>query len=134
MLPENSNDRQAPTGDPAQGAVNQPGLSNSLKPKRRAIKDAKQAENIITTLETASRDRNIKNARIMAKYNSEKPYTTEALTAEGLSWKSNFTTKPLPMLIDKVAPRFVKAVEGVKYYTNSALPDEVEGSVVKTEA
>lgn len=134
MLPENSKDQSTPKGDPYDGAVSQPGLTSSLKPKRRAIKDAKQAQNIITTLETASRDRNIKNARIMAKYNSEKPYTTEALTAEGLSWKSNFTTKPLPMLIDKVAPRFVKAVEGVKYYTNAALPDEVDGSEVKTEA
>lgn len=134
MLPDNSNDQNRPQGDVYDGAVSQPGLSPSLKPKRRAIKDAKQAQNIITTLETASRDRNIKNARIMAKYNSEKPYTHEALTAEGLSWKSNFTTKPLPMLIDKVAPRFVKAVEGVKYYTNAALPDEVEGSEVKTEA
>lgn len=133
-LPENSKDQSVPKGDPYDGAVSQPGLSASLKPKRRAIKDAKQAENIITNLETASHDRNIKNARIMAKYNSEKPYTTEALTAEGLAWKSNFTTKPLPMLIDKVAPRFVKAVEGVKYYTNSALSDEVDGSVVKTEA
>lgn len=134
QLPENANEKNRPSGDPYDGAVSQPGLSTSLKPKRRAIKDAKQAENIITSLEAASRDRNIKNARIMAKYNSEKPYTTEALTAEGLAWKSNFTTKPLPMLIDKVAPRFVKAVEGVKYYTNSALSDEVEGSAVKTES
>lgn len=134
QLPDKSNENNRPQGDVYDGAVSQPGLSRSLKPKRRAIRDAQQAQNIVTTHETASRDRNIKNARIMAKYNSEKPYGEGALTAEGLGWKSNFTTKPLPMLIDKVAPRFVKAVDGVKYYTNSALPDEVDGSEVKTEA
>jgi hypothetical protein len=134
MLPDNANAENRPVGDTYDGAVNAPDLTIGLKPKRRAIKDAIQAMNIIKTMETASRERNIKNARIASKYNSEKPYTTEALLAEGLSWKSNFTTKPLPMLIDKVAPRFWKAVEGVKYFTNSALPDEVEGASTKTEA
>ncbi len=115
------------------GSINPPDLNENLKPQRRAIKDAKQARSIITTLENASRERNIKNARIMAKYNSEKPYRTESLEAEGLGWKSNFTTKPLPMLIDKVAPRFVKALNSVKYLTNSALPDNVPGNSKKTE-
>lgn len=116
------------------GAINPPNLSSGLKPRCRAIKDAKQARSIISTLETASRERNLKNSRIMAKYNSEKPYTTSELQAEGLSWKSNFTTKPLPMLIDKVAPRFVKTLNAAKYLTNSALPDGVPGNSVKTEA
>lgn len=116
------------------GAINPPNLSSNLKPRCRAIKDAKQARSIISTLETASRERNLKNSRIMAKYNSEKPYTTGELQAEGLGWKSNFTTKPLPMLIDKVAPRFVKTLNAAKYLTNSALPDGIPGNSVKTEA
>lgn len=116
------------------GSINQPNLSSGLKMRCRAIKDAKQARNIISTLEQASRERNTKNSRIMAKYNSEKPYSTSELQAEGLSWKSNFTTKPLPMLIDKVSPRFVKTLNAAKYLTNSALPDGVPGNSVKTEA
>lgn len=116
------------------GAVSQPDLSSSGKPKNRAIRDVKQAKNIVTSLESAGRERNTKNARILAKYNSERPYQSQALVAEGLSWKSNFTTKPLPMLIDKVAPRFVQAADGVKYLTNSSLPEEIEGSTEKTEA
>lgn len=115
------------------GAVSQPGLSKSLTPKNRAIRDVKQAQNIITTVEMASKERNVKNARIMSKYNSERPFSTTALEAEGLAWKSNFTTKPLPMLIDKVAPRFVQAIDSVKYLTNSSLPEETLGSGVKTE-
>ena len=116
------------------GAVSSPNLSTSLKPKNRSIRDAKQAKNIITSLEQANRERNKKNARIMAKYNSERPYTQQSLESEGLGWKSNFTTKPLPMLIDKVSPRFVQAVEGVKYLTNSAFPETVEGASDKTDA
>src|SRR5206468_4231625 len=38
------------------------------------------------------------------------------------------------MLIDKVAPRFVQALDTVKYLTNSALPDDIEGAARKTEA
>lgn len=122
-----------PKGDTV-GAISAPDIGPALKPRTRAIRDAKQARAIITTLETASRERNIKNARIMDKYNSEKPYAQSALEQDGLGWKSNFTTKPLPMLIDKVAPRFVKVLDNVKYLTNSSLPDDEPGNALKTEA
>jgi hypothetical protein len=121
------------TGD-TQGAVSPPDIGPNLKPRNRAIKDATQAKNIITSLEVNNRHRNIKNARIMAKYNSERPYTTDALKQDGLDWKSNFTTKPLPMLIDKVAPRFVQALQSMKYLTNAHFPDDIPGANKKTEA
>jgi hypothetical protein len=117
-----------------QGAVSPPALSKNLKPGNRAIKDANQAKNIVLVLLAASRERNIKNARIQAKVNSEKPHRTDSLENEGLGWKANFSTKVLAMLVEKVAPRFVQAVEGVKYITNSALPEDIEGAAVKTEA
>lgn len=127
MLEQNSTGNSAST-------VSVPELSRSLKPKRRAIRDAAQARRIITNLEQSSRERNLKNARIMAKYNAEKPYSQEELKAEGLGWKSNFTSKPLPMLIDKVAPRFSRAIESVKYLTNSSLPETFPNASEKTEA
>ena len=72
-------DNDSPYG----GAVSSPDLSvGTLKPKNRAIRDAKQAQNIITSLEFANKERNLKNARIMAKYNSERPYTQEQLKSE----------------------------------------------------
>ena len=116
------------------GTISTPDISKAGKPRRRAIRDAKQARAIVNSLEQASRERNIKNARIMAKYNSEKPFTQQALEQDGLGWKSNFTTKPLPMLVNKVAPRFVKAEASIKYLTNSALPDTTPGASAKTEA
>ncbi len=119
--------------DPS-GLTSSPELGNNLKPKNRAIKDAAQAKRIVTSLETNNRERNQKNSRIMAKYNSEKPFTSESLKADGLDWKSNFTTKPLPMLIDKVAPRFVQAVQGTRFLTNAALPSDTPGAAKKTEA
>lgn len=116
------------------GSVSSPQLSMSLKPKNRAIKDADQAKRIITSMEVNNRERNQKNSRIMAKYNSEKPFTSESLKQDGLDWKSNFTTKPLPMLIDKVAPRFVAAIQGTRFLTNASLPDDAPGAAMKTEA
>ena len=116
------------------GAIASPHLSNQVKRKNRSIVDEAQAKSIITTLEIANKERNIKNARIMARYNAERPYQQAALEAEALGWKSNFTSQPLPMLIDKIAPRFVEAIEGVKYLTNSALPDDEPGAAEKTEA
>lgn len=116
------------------GAISTPELSSSLKVRRRAISDSKQAFSIIRALEEAGSERNQKNARINAKYNAERPHRTNQLEADGLGWKSNFSTKPLAMLIDKVAPRFVKTVESTKYLTNSALQDDTPGAAQKTEA
>lgn len=134
-----------PTGIGATtGAIAPPDLTSSLRARSRSIRDAGQAQSIFRTLESASELRNKKNARIAAKYASEKPHTQAALEEEGLGWKSNFSTSPLVMLIDKVAPRFSQAVDGVKYLTNSSLPEEmlnkdgelekVEGADKKTEA
>ncbi len=122
-------------GQDAFGAVSLPDIDlATLRPRNRAIKDVSQAKNIITALEVNNRHRNIKNARIQAKINSEKPYTHEELKQDGLDWKSNFTTKPLVALVEKISPRFVSAIQGMKYLTNSKLPDDLPGAGLKTEA
>lgn len=110
-----------------------PELDSSLKPTRRAVKDIKQAENVITATIEANRELLVINSRIAAKLNAEKPHTQSALEAEGLGWKSNFTTKPLPQAAEKATPRFTEAVNGLKYFTNSALPPEIPGASKKTE-
>lgn len=132
-MADNENNGNENNGE-VYGTINTPDLSANLKVQRRAIKDVKQARSIVRTLKEAARERNVKNARIVAKYNAERPYTQCELEAEGLGWKNNFTTKPLARLIDKVAPRFVKAIDTVKYLTNSALPENVPGNPEKTEA
>jgi hypothetical protein len=110
-----------------------PELSNSLKAKNRAIKDEKQLKSLIVRFEQENTERNTKNARIMAKYNSERPYRQSDLESEGLAWKSNFSSQPLATLIDRIAPRFARALNSARYLTSAKLPDMVPASALKTE-
>ncbi|NBW10609.1 MAG: hypothetical protein EBR82_21550 [Caulobacteraceae bacterium] len=113
--------------------TNTPDLGKDLKPKRRAITSVPQLGMIATTLEDAAKARNLKNGEIAKKYNGDRPYDDNELKAEGLSWKSNFTTRPLAVAIDKVPPRLTRAVHKARYLTSSSLPDTVEGGKMKTE-
>ena len=100
----------------------------------RAIKDAAQAYEIVKGMENENRERVKIGGRIMDRYNAERPHRQTDLDAQGLGWKSNFSTKPLVQIIDKLAPRFLAAVEGMKFLTSSAFPDQIPGAVEKTEA
>lgn len=120
------------TGDPG-GLIQSPEINREGEPTQRAIRDVGMAKDIIWTLIQANRDRQVVNSRIMAKYNAERPYDQSKLKAEGLGWRSNFTTKPLAQLIEKVAPRFEDAIDGMKYLTNSSLSPKWQNSVTKTE-
>jgi hypothetical protein len=113
--------------------INNPEITPSGKITRPAISDEQQAWSIISNLEQENKERNLKNARIMAKYNSERPYDPKVLKREGLDWKANFSTKPLASLIDRIVPRFTSAVKAVKYLTAAKLPDTIEGAAKKTD-
>jgi hypothetical protein len=90
------------------------------------------ARDVVKTVIMAGRNRSIVNSRILAKYNAERPYDAYKLEAEGLGWRSNFTTKPMPSMIEKVAPRFVTAVDGLKYFTDSSLSNKWQNATEKT--
>lgn len=126
-------DLPTPFPDADASGIQNPELSKSLVPERRSVPTAADAANIVKRLIEDNRERNLKNARIMAKYNAEAPYRAGELKAEGLDYQSNFSTKPLSMLIEKIAPRFTKALESCRYLTGSQLPDDVEGASAKTE-
>lgn len=113
--------------------IQSPEIDSSGEPTQRSIKDVGMARDIVKTVIMAGRNRSIVNSRILAKYNAERPYDAYKLEAEGLGWRSNFTTKPLPQMIEKVAPRFTQAVDGVKYLTNSTLPTKYANSTEKSE-
>lgn len=115
------------------GLIQSPALNASGEPTQRSIKDLFMAQEVVKTIIAANRERQIVNSRILAKYNAERPYSSARLQAEGLGWKQNFTTKPLPSMIEKVAPRFVRAIAAQKYLTNSSLSSKWENSVEKTE-
>lgn len=115
------------------GLTESPELSDAGKPTQRAVRDAGQAREIVNTLIESNRTRQTVNARITARYNAELPYSQAALKAEGTDWRSNFTTKPLPTLVEKVYSRFVEAVDGLRYFTDAKLSDKWEGVTEKTE-
>jgi hypothetical protein len=133
-----------PASTHAQGTgsidINPPNIPSTGKlpggePPQRAVANPEQCANIIRRLENDNRDRNLKNARIQSKYDSERPFgAQENLKAEGLGWKSNFSSQPMSVLVDKVAPRFQNSVAAAKYLTSSKLPDTIPGSSRKTEA
>jgi len=131
-----SNTPAAPptTTSPKGGIIQTPDINpRTGKPEQRSIRDAAMARDVCKTLVQACRNRNIVSARILAKYNAERPYDQVKLEAEGLGWRSNFTTKPLPSLIEKVYPRFVDAVNGLKYLTSASLSDKWQNSVEKSD-
>ena len=114
--------------------IQSPKIDSSGTPTQRSVRDVNMARDIIKTVVMAGRNRQIVNSRILAKYNAERPYDAAKLEAEGLGWRQNFTTKPLPTMIEKVGPRFVSAIDGLKYFTNSSLPNKFENATGKTDA
>lgn len=119
----------------AQGSViNSPKINvKSGKPTQRSITDAGMARDVVRQLMQAGRNRSIVNSRILAKYNAERPYDPQKLESEGLGWRTNFTSKPLPTMIEKVGPRFSAAIDALKYFTDSALPAHYPNATTKTE-
>lgn len=115
------------------GIIQSPDLNREGEPRQHSVRDVDQAREIVKSLIAANRTRQVINSRITAKYNAERPYDQKRLETEGLGWKQNFTTKPLPQIIEKVYPRFVQVVEALKYFTNSRLSDKWENATEKTE-
>jgi hypothetical protein len=124
------------TGYPANalgGIIQSPDLTPGGKPQQRSIRDIAMARDVIKTVVQAGRNRSIVGSRILAKYNAERPYEARRLESEGLGWRSNFTTKPLPSMVEQVAPRFVQAVDALKYFTNAELSDKWLNCTEKTD-
>lgn len=123
-----------PTGKGYPGTIVQsPDISREGEPQQRSIKDADMGRDVVKLIIAAGRNRSIVGSRILAKINAERPYDAYRLEAEGLGWKQNFTTKPLPNWVEKIAPRFTNAIDGLKYLTNSSLSNKWQNSVEKTE-
>lgn len=122
-----------PGNSPLGGLIQSPKIDSSNKPTQRSIKDIAQARDVVKTTVMAGRNRSIVNSRILAKVAAERPYDAYKLEAEGLGWRSNFTTKPLPSMIEKVAPIFLAAINGLKYLTDASLAPKWPNSVEKTE-
>lgn len=121
----------SPTG--TNTGPNSPDLGPDGKQHTPALTEISQAISLVKALMAENRDRSLRNARIQFKLNAERPFEQPRLDADGLGWKSNFTTKPLAMLVDKVVPRFTTAVKKMRYLTASQLPDRFPDAAEKTE-
>lgn len=108
-------------------------LSPTGQPLNRAVKDEAQASDLVKSLVLANAERNKRNARIQARLNAERPYDEAALRKEGLLWKSNFSTQPLSVLLDRASPRFPAALSQVKYLTAAKLRADIQDAEKKSE-
>lgn len=112
-------------------------LSSQVTPEAtiviRAFPQDSNLTDFVTALIQEASDRLKKAARIMSKLNQERPHNPDALRQAGLSWKSNFSTRPLSTLISKAMGRFPRALSEAKYLTAASLPAEIENSSAKTE-
>src|SRR5690349_9590023 len=89
-----------PSGEYPGEIIQSPKINDKGEPTQRSIKDVGMARDVVKLIIQAGRNRSIVGSRILAKYNAERPYDTYKLEAEGLGWKQNFTTKPLPSMIE----------------------------------
>ncbi len=122
-----------PTGDSLGGLIQNPDLNSEAEPRQHAVRDAGQGREIIRTIQAAGRNRSVVNARIALKLNAERPYNQCKLEEEGLGWRINVSTRVLTTLVDKVWPRFIQSVQGLKYFTNSSLSNKWANNTEKTE-
>lgn len=132
-MPLTTDQQNQPPKDFAGGLIESPQINKAGEPTKRSISSLQMAQDVVKTVIAAGRNRAIVNSRILAKFNAEKPYDSKKLEQDGLGWRQNFSTKPLASLIEKVFPRLVGAVEGLKYFTDSKLSDDYENATQKTE-
>jgi hypothetical protein len=132
-MPLSNEPTPKPSTETPTGLIESPEINSAGKPTRKSITTVQMAQEVIKTVIAAGRNRAIVNSRILAKHNAERPYDAKKLEQDGLGWRQNFSTKPLAALVEKVYPRFTEVIEGLKYFTDSKLPDKYENATQKTE-
>ena len=130
--PKLKSDKLLPKTGISSDSIESPELETITAKPGRALRTVAQAKAICLRMEESSRERNLKNARITAKYGAEQPFSSKKLKDDNQAWRSNFSTKPLPVLVDRVVPRFSQALDAPRYLTNAELPDG-PGNNEKTE-
>jgi hypothetical protein len=135
LMPRSSQSTYSPGNDRVTeiGAFNQPDISDSGKIKNRPVSSALQAFNIYQRFERHNLHRAVRNAQVARAYNGEHPFDQSKLNAAGQGWRSNWSTLPFVNTVDRVKPRFTKAVADQKYLTNSVLPDSFPDASDKTD-
>jgi hypothetical protein len=108
-------------------------LSQSGKPKEKAISSGEQAYAIASKLESDQINRNNFEALVDKKYNGDLPFSRQALRDSGEAWRHNFNTNFMSGVISKIIPAPVGLIDGSQYLTMSYLCDETPEAANKTE-
>lgn len=135
-----------PTPSPTETTPTRPGMSHggaapiievdkeTAQPTFRAFPfGTGMAWDFVCNIRRDNRPRNMLNARITQRMSLERPWEQARLKSAGLNWKSNFTTRPLPTLVQRAYARFPRCVEKARYLTSACLPSDIPGSRAKSE-
>jgi hypothetical protein len=126
-MSENDTDPGAQTGT----GVQTPDLDEkTLKVRRRAIKDEKQAWNVFQQLVQAQDKRNKLNAEIVSRYTGKQPKDPNELRQQGREWESNFPTLFLAGIVDRIVPTLINSIDSARYLTQATLPEEIDGQPI----
>ena len=115
------------------GSFNAPDITDAGRIRNRPISNALQAFAIYQRFERENLHRAIRNAQIARQFNGEHPYDQSKLNAAGQGWRSNWSTMPFVNTVDRVKPRFTKAISDQKSLTNSVLPQTFPDSSEKSD-
>jgi hypothetical protein len=100
---------------------------------RRACKDTAQAYSIYQRLEQENRNRNMKAANIMQKFNDEPPYDQAKLKRNNQDWRHNVSTGFLGSQVSRMIPSFKDIIDQARYLTSSRFEDNYPDGNQKTE-
>src|SRR6478609_9747321 len=110
-MPVSSQATYSPANGVAEiGSFNSPDIDDAGKIKNRPISNALQAFNIFQRFERHNLHRATRNGQIAKAYNGEHPFDQSKLNSAGQGWRSNWSTMPFANTVDRVKPRFTKAV------------------------
>lgn len=100
---------------------------------RRACKDSDEAYRIYQRLEQENRNRNMKAANIMQKFNDEPPYDPVKLKRNNQDWRHNVSTGFLGSQVSRMIPAFKDIIDQARYLTSSRFEDNYPDGNQKTE-
>lgn len=104
------------------------------KPQRKAISSANQAWEIAKRFEKNNEKRNSLNAAIVDNYNGKNPFDSSKMKATNQGWRSNFSTRFMSSIIDRVTPEIEDFVNRSQTLTHSKLPGSIPGAKDKIES
>lgn len=121
--------------DNSQGVgVNTPGINSDGEVQNRAISSPEQAWSVFSNLVQAQTGRNKTNREITEQYTGKQPYNPNELEQFNRSWQSNFPTRFLAGIIDRVVPTLISSIDSPRYLTQATLPEKINDNPIDNRA